>query len=149
MSWADGSLILYHGCDNGSADDIARQIKWNCGDPLTDFGLGFYTTTSLHQAKNWANNRCTSKIMNDPSKAVFATVLRFELPRDKMDGLSMLSFVLESSNQDYWDFVSYCRAGNTPHRPNKNGGENYDVVVGPVSLWPYTLTLANPLLLYV
>ena len=110
--------------------------------PLTDFGRGFYTTTYLDQAKNWANDRCL-KIRNalrgllQPPKLVLATVLRFEVDRNEIAKLQWLSFVRE--NQDYWDFVQYCRQGRGSHRPTGN----YDIVSGPVSLWSQRLVIKD------
>jgi hypothetical protein len=51
-------LTLYHGTDLTSATNIcSNSIQLNFCKPITDFGQGFYTTTYLHQAKNWANIR--------------------------------------------------------------------------------------------
>ena len=59
MVWNNNRyLTLYHGTDLASANKIINsQINLNFCKPLTDFGQGFYTTTYLHQAKNWANIR--------------------------------------------------------------------------------------------
>jgi hypothetical protein len=114
-----GPQILYHGCDDSSAKIIMIPVSPNqhginlaYSAFLTDFGQGFYTTTHLDQAKSWANLRC-SKIMNASSskflsafrgffqspKQALATVLRFEVDRDKIASLQWLSFVRE--DQDY------------------------------------------------
>jgi hypothetical protein len=65
MGWSNGPLVLYHGCDDTSAQSIMTPASPNrhgihlaYSRPLADFGRGFYTTTYLHQAKNWANVRC-------------------------------------------------------------------------------------------
>jgi hypothetical protein len=129
MPWQDGALVLYHGTDHESANRIATgPIDWKYGDPLTDFGLGFYTTTSLHQARNWANTRCRRLRASKSPKQVYAVVLRFEVDRADLDGHTILCFVLENSNQDYWDFVRYCRQGHQYHGPKRS--KNYDIVFG-------------------
>jgi len=145
-----GPQILYHGCDDSSATSIMTSVNPNqhginlaYSALLTDFGQGFYTTTYLDQAKSWANQRCL-KIMTAPSskilrafrglfqspKQVLATVLRFEVDRDKISKLQWLSFVRE--DRDYWQLVQYCRQGQGTHHTSGN----YDIVTGPVSLWP-------------
>jgi len=110
--------------------------------PLADFGRGFYTTTYLDQAKNWANNRCRN--LRNPVVGIFqlprrvlATVIRFEVDRDLLARLQTLSFVREGP--DYWDLVQHCRQGRGDHRSTGN----YDVVFGPVSLWPQTLVIKD------
>ena len=142
MPWSTGPQILYHGCDDASATSIMTPVNPNhhginlaYSTPLTDFGLGFYTTTNLAQAKDWANSRCLKLRMAlsgllQPPRRVLATVLRFEVDRDEITKLQGPSFVRE--DQDYWDFVQYCRTGQGPHRQTGN----YDIVTGPVSLWP-------------
>ena len=146
MPWTHGPLVLYHGCDNISATSIRTPLSPNqhgihlaYSQALTDFGRGFYTTTNLHQAKNWANIRCQRLPHTLPPKV--ATVLRFEVDRNLLARLQLLCFVTESSNSDYWDFVSHCRKGLGNHL--LAGQDNYDVVFGPVSLWPQTLVIKD------
>jgi hypothetical protein len=63
------------------------------------------------------------------------------MKRDEFAMLNVLGFVTEGSSPDYWDFVTYCRNGLTPHR--FRGNQNYDLVFGPVSLWPQTLVVKD------
>ena len=59
MAWTDGPLVVYHGTDNAAASSIFKNgIELSLSQPFTDFGAGFYTTTSLPQAQNWADERC-------------------------------------------------------------------------------------------
>ena len=104
--------------------------------PLADFGQGFYTTTNLHQAKNWARLRC----LRLPTGR--ATVLAFDVDRNLLARPDILCFVTESlspPHTDYWDLVHYCRQRQRNHYP----GGNYDIVYGPVSLWPQTLVIKD------
>ena len=145
MPWTNGPLVLYHGCDHISADSIMTPVLPNQhgihltqSRALTDFGRGFYTTTSLHQAKNWANSRCRRQIHT--ASSWLATVLSFRVDRNRLAALQTLCFVTESSNTDYWDLVHHCRAGGFHLLMGHN---NYDVVFGPVSLWPQRLVIKD------
>ena len=71
--WSNPPLRAYHGTDTGAlglpptaltagvltffAPNLAR-----CR-PFTDFGQGFYLTTRLHQARQWAN----AKVLRTPA----------------------------------------------------------------------------------
>jgi hypothetical protein len=68
---------------------------------------------------------------------VLATVIKFEVDRTQLAQLQTLTFVVD--NPDYWDFVQHCRHGMGLHRSTGN----YDVVYGPVSLWPQTLVIKD------
>lgn len=144
MGWSNGPLVLYHGCDDISAQSIMIPVSPNrhginlaYSRPLVDFGRGFYTTTYLHQAKNWANMRCQRLRGATPPRPALATVLKFEVDRTQLGQLQALTFVVD--NLDYWDFVQHCRHGMGSHRSTGN----YDVVYGPVSLWPQTLVIKD------
>lgn len=144
MPWQNGPLVLYHGTDVKSANDILQNgIQWNLCKTLTDFGQGFYLTTYLHQAKNWANVRCRLlQKQASPSPLPVAAVIRFEISREELALPEVLVFVTEGANPDYWDLVSHCRQGGSGrHLLRKT--EYYDVVYGPVSLWPQTLVIKD------
>ncbi len=146
MAWNNQDLILYHGCDNESVDAIIQNgIQLNRCKPHADFGRGFYTTTSLHQAKNWANVRCRRLRRARSPYPVFATVLRFDVKRDELAERAILCFVTENSNPDYWEFIEFCRQGHFAlHGHNRKGSiPHYSVVFGPVSLWPQTIVVKD------
>lgn len=138
MAWTNGVLTLYHGTDDGSATQIRHGIQLHLGRPLADFGQGFYTTTSLHQARNWANMRCRRLRRRPGSSRPTATVLQFDVDRDQLAGLEMLTFVIETSSADYWDLVHHCRGGG-----RNRIARVYDAVFGLVSLWPQTLVIKD------
>lgn len=143
MAWNNGPVVLYHGCDNASAFGIiSTGVDLTKCKPLADFGQGFYTTTNLVQAKNWANRRC--RVMSvAPGKKAIATVIRFNVDRDQLALLEFLGFVTENSNADYWDGVRTCRQNSPPSQHRRTGTTNYDVVFGPVTLWPQTLVIKD------
>jgi hypothetical protein len=136
MPWMNGPVVVYHGTDNLSATRIRSSgILPAYFKSATDFGAGFYVTTVLHQAKQWANQKCrrTSGTQN-------AEVLEYQLPRNTIETLRHLSFITDSG--DYYDFVAYCRGAAPNHGPVPRAAA-YDVVYGLVSLWPQLLVLAN------
>jgi len=57
LRWTNQDIILYH----GTTRNRAQQIQESGANPMlgrerTDFGRGFYTTTSYRQACSWAVN---------------------------------------------------------------------------------------------
>ena len=151
VAWSNQPLILYHGTDDVSAVNIMKAISpYRHGINLSrcksnaDFGPGFYTTTSLYQAKDWANKRIDDKRKTSFRAGLFqpitlarATVLGFEVDRDELSKIDHLIFPQEDKH--YWDFVKHCRDQIGPHRPTGN----YDVVTGPLSNWPHPITFNN------
>jgi Protein of unknown function (DUF3990) len=144
--WQNGNLSVYHGCDNLSADDILKNgVDLRKGKPLADFGKGFYTTTNLHQAKNWANARI--RRLGQSSPQLLATVIHFRLNRNLLAERYLLCFVTEGSgvSSDYWEFVRFCRTIGGSHQLSIKGRRvrNYDLVFGLVSIWPQTLVIKD------
>jgi hypothetical protein len=151
--WKNDALVLYHGCtehslrpqnSTGMATGSAQHyISRTVGGIRTEFGKGFYATTWSHQAKFWANRQARklwvrAKGISSPR----AVVLRFEVSRDALADLECLVFTNEQSG-GFWRFVSYCRGGNTPHGRTIPGRSAYDVVYGPVSIWPQQLVIKD------
>jgi len=138
MAWKNSPVRLFHGTDDVSADEISRTgVDLSRCQPLTDFGTGFYTTTHLDQAKNWANLR-TARLRLGALPNAGAAVIAFEAARTGLAGLKSLNFVRDDA--DYWAFVRYCRTGGRLHGP---GGAQYDVVSGPVSLWSQKFVISG------
>lgn len=130
MAWKNDDLILYHGTDNESARRIiAAGVDLSLCSPLTDFGRGFYTTTNLDQAKNWAVLKAI-KIRERNPKAI-GTVIELRVSRTWLGTLDTLAFVRDAAETGFADFVRFCRGGGEPHRI----GNNYQVVYGPVAQW--------------
>ena len=129
MNWNNSPLILFHGTDLPSAQAILTQgIRLSFCRPGTDFGRGFYGTTLLHQAKNWANRRCLTLQAAGVPNAI-AAVMRFSVSRNALANLEALSFVTDGpqvSTSDFWKFVWHCRMQIGPHRPRYRR-RDYDV----------------------
>jgi hypothetical protein len=143
--WSNGGLTVYHGTDVASANlstpVLGQQVPFsaqlNRCRPATDFGLGFYTTTSLHQAQQWANSK-VRRVRRRRRTA--GLVLEFDLDRDRLAALESLVFVRAIS--DFWDFVAHCRLGGSVHG-RRGGTAEYDVVYGLVTIWPSLLLILD------
>lgn len=145
--WSNGPLIAFHGTDSGSlsAYGVPTLHSQLTGFVVnlalcrrnTDFGQGFYLTTSDHQARQWANTR-VRRLLRPTGPPLRAVVLSFAIDRDLLAGPDVLAFVIATS--DYWDLVHDCRLGLPPH--NRPGAKtHYDLVYGPVSLWRQELVI--------
>ena len=134
MAWSNGALTLYHGTNDASATAIlSAGASLAFGRSYPDFGRGFYTTTYEHQARQWANQRV--RLLAGPA---IATVIAFTVDRTALGQRLHLAFVADTA--DFYDLVQFSRTGSTPpHGCNPC----YDVVYGPVSLWPQTLVIKD------
>ncbi|MGC2781279.1 MAG: DUF3990 domain-containing protein [Bradyrhizobium sp.] len=137
VAWSNAPARVYHGTTLAHAQLIVSHgINPRAGRGAADFGQGFYVTTTLHQAQQWANQ----KVRNLPSHvAGIAAVLSFDLDRDLAAACEHLTFVLADS--DYHDFVLFNRLGSATH--GRSGGAAYALVHGPVAAFPQSITYAN------
>jgi hypothetical protein len=131
-------VVLWHGCLRSQLRSIRHGIDPTKGDPATDFGRGFYTSTVVRQARHWAWKRWTDLSLTQRQRDS-AHVIRFRVPLSQLAGLEGLHFVLGGHDQDrYWSFVHHCRQ-STPsavrtHARGRNPADDwYDVVSGPVA----------------
>ena len=152
MPWTNAPMALYHGANTHSlpsnpTNPTGAITLYNNyggltptvagGRPDTDFGRGFYTTTYLHQAKQWANagvELLVARSLPTKSKAV---VLRYDIDRDVLAGLDVLAFARDTS--DFYELVNHCRTvaasgGGAVPPHGRTSGRPYDIVYGPVSL---------------
>jgi hypothetical protein len=140
VPWVNDDMVLYHGCSDlslhpANPDGIfvsgaAHNISHTASAARSDFGPGFYATTWLHQARNWANARAIKLRPRHPS--VRAVVLCMHVARNKFAGLQ--SLVFPSDRDNFFTFVRYCRGGGVPHAALEHRDKPYDVVAGPVSI---------------
>lgn len=132
MTWTNQDLELFHGTDATSASAIqSGGVNLALCSPLTDFGRGFYTTTNLAQAINWALLRAL-RLRAGGTAAAKGAVLRITVDRTWLGGLEAMAFVRHDAATGFPEFVRYSRSGASPHRP---GGSDYQVVYGPVVQW--------------
>jgi hypothetical protein len=130
LAWTNSDLPLYHGTDdNAAARIVSEGVDLTKCSPLADFGRGFYTTTNLEQAKNWASLKAKRIRRKQPSAR--GAVLGMSVDRNWLGKLDSLAFVRSAAEVDYPTFVRFCRSGCSPHRPTGD----YQVVYGPVAQW--------------
>ena len=147
-AWTNADAVLYHGTIDVHARSIRRGIQVRRGNPNTDFGRGFYTTTSRRQARSWAWQLSIDYNAKLPPgrPSASAVVIRFLVPRDRLARLQSLSFVRGDYHAvDFWSFVHHCRSGGDHRRlvpPNR--GPWYDMVAGPVAaVWRTRLLISD------
>lgn len=112
-------MKLYHG--GSLAVSQPQVISPKKSRPL-DFGSGFYTTTSLEQARRWIRLRSGQ----DPAfgRGIIST---YELDDCALKGSGLKILRFSSDDLDSWfDFVMANR-----HTPDFT--HDYDLVVGPVA----------------
>ena len=140
MVWTNAPARVYHGTTFTNAMKIiassrsssSNGIDLSLGDPNKDFGQGFYVTTVLHQAKQWANQKVRKlpARLNDD-----AAVLTFDMDRDTAGSCGdHLAFVI--ADDPFYEFVLYNRLGGPTHHRTTN----YDIVYGPVAAFPQTIS---------
>lgn len=138
MVWTNTTRV-FHGTLDIHAYSVAKKPNPKLGRSAADFGKGFYLTSSLHQAKQWANQKVRTQIAS--GTPVNAAVLEFEMNWDwpLTPAFDVMSFVIDDT--PFHDFVVLNRLGSTKHK--RRGAYAFDVVVGPVAAFPQTLTYAN------
>lgn len=106
-------MKLYHG-----STVTVKKPNIQKGRKATDFGKGFYTTTSYEQAKKWA------VLKRNRTHGTKAYVSVYEVPDDIFSrGLTILWF--EGATKEWLEFVVSNRRGK--------GNIEYDLVMGPVA----------------
>ncbi len=123
--WRDQIIELFHGTTDTWVQDILQAVDETVGGTLKDFGRGFYTTTRLDKARDWANVKALRE-------GGTAAVVRFDVSRNDLAQLDCLFFARgDRTAVDYWSFVQYCRTIGRDH--NRLHIPWYDLVVGPVT----------------
>lgn len=133
MTWTDIDLRLYHGTVDTHVPSVLAGIVLNL--PIirlgSDFGPGFYTTTSEHQARKWGVTLSLQNRYRGSSPAV----VFFEILRDAISRLETLWFVRGDPSDDaYWSLVQHFRSVPRGNDHCRTGSSRwYDAVVGPVA----------------
>ena len=108
-------MLVYHG-SNVKVEN-PRLITPN---RALDFGIGFYTTTNIEQAKSFANN-----VVNRNEGRGVPIISCYEVDFDKINNeFKILKF--DHANDEWLDFVY-------ANRTAKYSGIQYDVIIGPVA----------------
>lgn len=107
-------MKLYHG-----STIIVRKPNVKRGRVATDFGQGFYLTTSFEQAHRWA----LLKQRRENSKRALVSV--FDFDETMLNNFSYSVLQYDGPTEDWLNFVVQNRKGESAH--------NYDYVMGPVA----------------
>ena len=110
-------MKLYHGSSVVVAEPKILPLK--PGRTL-DFGTGFYTTTSLSQARRWVGTR------RDRGEIEEGHVSCFEIADDILSSRELKCLVFEGATRKWLDFVM-------ANRVNGVSEHGYDIVAGPVA----------------
>lgn len=106
-------MILYHGSNIEVREPQLLKIQREL-----DFGKGFYTTSDLAQASNWAQRTAKRRGSGQPVVSVY------EIDDASFDSLKVLRF--DSANVAWLRYVAANRKGIAP-------SEDWDIVIGPVA----------------
>ncbi len=101
---------LFHG-----SNQVVKNPEIGFSTHKTDFGDGFYVTTSRMQAEKWAQKVFDRRSFGMPIVSVYL----YE-PSEKLETL-----IFDKPDHAWLEFVLSNRMGNHPH--------DYDIVSGPVA----------------
>lgn len=108
-------MLLYHGSTMAVRKPIVSR-----GRGKTDFGKGFYTTTSREQAEKWA--KIKRDRMGDGAHAIVSV---FELDDAVLNNPAYHTRHFDGATAEWLDFVVGNRRGEVHH--------NFDLIMGPVA----------------
>ena len=108
-------MLLYHGSTMAVRKPIVSR-----GRVKTDFGKGFYTTTSREQAEKWAQIKRDR--MGDGAHAIVSV---FELDDAVLNNPAYHTRHFDGATAEWLDFVVGNRRGEVHH--------NFDLIMGPVA----------------
>ena len=108
-------MLLYHGSTMAVRKPIVSR-----GRGKTDFGKGFYTTTSREQAEKWA--KIKRDRMGDEAHAIVSV---FELDDAVLNNPAYHTRHFDGATAEWLDFVVRNRRGEVHH--------NFDLIMGPVA----------------
>lgn len=104
-------MIVYHGTGIRFSKIDLFQSK-----DKRDFGKGFYTTTILEQAENWARNQHIR----------YGTESKFVKEYEYVPDDTLKTRIFKEMDEEWLEIIKKCRTeGGTPH--------GYDIVQGPVA----------------
>jgi hypothetical protein len=107
-------MKLYH----GTIQPIEHLDLSQCRDK-TDFGRGFYTTTSLEQARKWAALRQQRLRVKE------AFVMEYEIEDSILTTDDYKTLHFHGATEEWLEFVFRNRRGIATH--------DYDMIMGPVA----------------
>ena len=108
-------MKLYHG-----SNIEVKNPKILTSARVGDFGRGFYTTSSLEQARRWAQIRAKQEDVQS------GIVTVFEVPDTIFENSELRIKTFEKADEEWLDFV-------LENRKNTEFEHGFDLVVGPVA----------------
>jgi hypothetical protein len=105
---------LYHG-----SIEIIGQPEVRTPNRRLDFGVGFYLTSSIEQAKNWVVRRLSDSNTNQG----YINIYTFD---DIKASANLKIKQFEDATEEWLDFVM-------ANRRDSNFTHDYDIVIGPVA----------------
>lgn len=108
-------MVVYHG-----SNVIVEHPRLVCQNRTLDFGYGFYTTTNLSQAINFANKVADRRECGSPH------ISMYEVPEINDLQLNFQVLIFPEPDGAWLDFVCANRNGNYH-------GQSYDIILGPVA----------------
>ena len=113
-------MILYHG-----TTDVINAIDFSKCRLRTDFGKGFYMSSKLGTARDWAIG-----------KAGFSgvpTVMRYEINSEIFTDATLSSKRFDSPVAEWLDFIRDNRRMDIPKSNSLEPRHSYDIVTGPIA----------------
>ncbi|MBY0552110.1 MAG: DUF3990 domain-containing protein [Candidatus Obscuribacterales bacterium] len=137
LPWPGGPCLHYHATWYKNLSSIRSGIDFSEARPNTDFGRGFYSTTSYAQAKRLATSMANAR-------GEETVVIIFEINREALANLPSLVFIRgDRTNRDYWELIKTFRLGRAAEA--EEAVKCYDVIIGMVALeWDDDVCIANP-----
>ena len=108
-------MKLYHG--GLEAIQVPRILP---SDHIGDFGVGFYTTTNIQQARRFVKTKC------DREQKTSGVVSIFDVRDDFLLAPDLRIRVFKKADEDWARFVE-------ANRRNPNYEHDYDLIFGPVA----------------
>ena len=108
-------MKLYH----GGLEEI-QVPRIIIGDHIGDFGVGFYTTTNIQQARRFVKTKC------DREKKTSGVVSIFDVRDDFLLAPDLRIRVFKKADEDWARFVE-------ANRRNPNYEHDFDLIFGPVA----------------
>ncbi len=107
-------MIIYHG-----STVLVEKPEIRISNSFLDFGIGFYTTTSEHQAERWARIKMRRESKNIGYVSIYE--FDFDLAQEQAE-----VYRFAHADMEWLQFVVRNRRGEVPQK-------TFDMYIGPVA----------------
>lgn len=115
------SYVLFH----GTSEEFNR-VDFSHSDPYTDFGKGFYLTTILEQAVEWAGKKRRRKVKRKRLQDIPLTyVIKYELVLEQLKNLEIK--IYGEYSEEWLDKIYECRT------EGRKITDQNDITIGPMA----------------